>query len=88
MKEEYEGSEVKKAICFWCKPRCRQDVYVKEGRLWGVSKSPIKGCPKWSRAKEIFYNPTRTTFPMKRAGERGENKCPCPAWLVVPRTSR
>ncbi|MGD9031917.1 MAG: molybdopterin-dependent oxidoreductase [Desulfobacteraceae bacterium] len=80
MKKEYEGAEVKKAICFWCKPRCHQEVYVKDGRLLGLSKSPIKGCPRWSKAKEIFYNPTRTTFPMKRAGERGENRWQQISW--------
>jgi len=76
--DKYEGAEVKRSMCFWCKPRCLLDVYVKDGRLLGVSKSPIRGCPRWNRAKEIFYNKTRTTFPMKRAGERGENK-----WIKI-----
>ncbi len=73
MEKAYEGAEVKHSMCFWCKPRCRLEAYVKDGRLLGVSKSPIKGCPRWSRAREIFYNPTRTTFPMKRMGDRGAN---------------
>jgi anaerobic selenocysteine-containing dehydrogenase len=80
MEEKYAGAEVKKSICFWCKPRCRQEVYVKDGRLLGMSKSPIKGCPRWNRAKEIFYSSTRTNFPMKRIGDRGENKWQQISW--------
>lgn len=80
MEREYKDAEVKRSMCFWCKPRCILDVYVKDGRLLGVSKSPIKGCPRWKIAKEIFYSPTRTTFPMKRVGERGENRWKQISW--------
>jgi len=65
---------VKRAMCFLCKPRCILDVYIKDGRLQGVSKSPIKGCPRWKRAVEMFYHPDRLTYPLKRAGDRGSNK--------------
>lgn len=74
MKEKYERAEVKRSMCFWCKPRCLLNVYVKDGRLLGVSKSPIAGCPRWKRAAEIFYHPARLCYPLKRVGERGEGK--------------
>ncbi|MDT3701396.1 MAG: hypothetical protein RO469_18525 [Thermincola sp.] len=37
--------QIKKSMCFWCKPRCVVDAYVEDGRLQKVSQSPIKGCP-------------------------------------------
>lgn len=66
--------EVKRSMCFWCKPRCLLDVYVRDGKLERVGPSPIKGCPRWRRAAEIFYHPSRLRYPLKRAGEKGENK--------------
>jgi anaerobic selenocysteine-containing dehydrogenase len=37
--------EVRKSICFFCRPRCIQAVYVKDDRLVKVDPSPpsIKG---------------------------------------------
>ena len=72
--------QVKKSMCFWCKPRCVLDAYVEDGRLLKVSKSPTKGCPKWSKATEIFYNPSRLRYPLKRAGQKGENKWEQISW--------
>lgn len=74
------STETKRSMCFWCKPRCLLDVYIKDNRLEGVSQPPIKGCPRWRRAKEIFYHPERLRFPLKRTGERGENKWKTISW--------
>lgn len=74
------GVIVKRAMCFFCKPRCLLDVYIKEGRVQGVSKSPIKGCPRWKRVTEIFYHPDRLKFPLKRVGDRGANKWEQISW--------
>ena len=71
--------EKRRSICFWCKPRCILDVYVRNGRLEKMGPSPIKGCPKWRIAKEIFYHPDRLRFPLKRVGERGESR-----WKTIP----
>ena len=40
-----EDVEVKKSMCFFCKPRCIQTVYIKDGRLVKVDPSPpsVKG---------------------------------------------
>ena len=40
-----EDVEVKKSMCFFCKPRCIQTVYVQDDRLVKVDPSPpsIKG---------------------------------------------
>lgn len=55
---------VKRVCVFWCKPRCLLDVYIKDNRLEGVSQPPIKGCPRWRRAKKIFSHPERLRFPL------------------------
>ncbi len=69
-----EDVEVKKSMCFFCKPRCIQTVYVKDGQLVKVDPSPIKGCPRWRVTGEWFYHPDRLKFPRKRVGEKGQNR--------------
>jgi len=69
------AKQTKVAICFWCKPRCRLKVDVEDNRLVKMSRSPIKACPrKYCSDLERFYHPDRLNYPLKRVGERGENK--------------
>lgn len=69
------GKETKYSICFWCKPRCRLKVEVENHRLVKISRSPIGECPrKYCSDLERFYHPDRLNYPLKRIGERGENK--------------
>jgi anaerobic selenocysteine-containing dehydrogenase len=39
-----------------------------------------KGCPRLAGAKEYVYHPDRVRFPLKRVGERGENKWQRVTW--------
>ena len=69
------AKETKSSICFWCKPRCRLDVEVEDNRLIKMATSPIKACPrKYCSDLERFYHPDRLNYPLKRVGDRGENK--------------
>ena len=69
------AKEIKHSICFWCKPRCRLEVEVEDNRLIKMSTSPIKACPrKYCSDLERFYHPDRLNYPLKRVGDRGENK--------------
>ena len=69
------AKETKHSICFWCKPRCRLKVEVEDNRLIKMSTSPIKACPrKYCSDLERFYHPDRLDYPLKRVGDRGENK--------------
>ena len=69
------AKESKHSICFWCKPRCRLKVEVEDNRLIKIAKSPIKACPrKYCSDLERFYHPDRLDYPLKRVGDRGENK--------------
>ena len=79
MTEEQEF-EIKKSMCFFCKPRCIQTVYVKDDHLVKVDPSPIRGCPRWRVTGEWFYHPDRLKFPRKRVGEKGQDKWEQISW--------
>jgi len=74
-----EATEVKKAMCFFCKPRCIVNVHVRDGHLVKLDPPAMKMCTRWKTAGEWFYHPDRLKFPMKRAGEKGEGK-----WEQIP----
>ena len=77
--------QVKRAICRWCHAQCRVAVYSENGRLLRIEEDRTdprvdvilprtKGCQRLAGAKEYVYHPDRVRFPLKRKGERGENK--------------
>jgi anaerobic selenocysteine-containing dehydrogenase len=77
--------EVKKSICRWCNSKCSVEVYLKDGKLEKVEENKdhpraedlqkiVRSCPRSQAAKEWFYHPGRLNYPLKRAGEKGENK--------------
>ncbi|MBI5017607.1 MAG: molybdopterin-dependent oxidoreductase [Deltaproteobacteria bacterium] len=69
------GKEIKHSLCFWCKPRCRLRVEVEDNRLVRIQGSPIKACPrKYCPDLERFYHPDRLTYPLKRIGDKGQNR--------------
>ena len=69
------AKEIKHSICFRCKPRCRLELEVEDNQIVNVSTSPIKKCPrKWAPDLDRFYHPDRLNYPLKRVGEKGENK--------------
>ncbi|MBU0515124.1 MAG: molybdopterin-dependent oxidoreductase, partial [Proteobacteria bacterium] len=48
---------------------------MEDGRLIKISTSPIKACPrKYCSDLERFYHPGRLNYPLKRVGDKGENK--------------
>ena len=77
--------EIKKVVCMQCHNACRLAATVDNGLLVSVdpdeefpgtkSSYPItKGCPRRRNVIEYFYHPGRLNYPLKRVGERGENK--------------
>lgn len=78
--------QVKKAICTWCKGKCGVDVHLDDqGRLEQVKIISKKGfvggaygsgCQtlRYRRGPEWFYSPYRLRYPLRRVGERGENR--------------
>jgi len=83
------AQEIKKALCFWCKGRCKVNVLVEDDHLIGVEPDPdypmkilppTKACVRRMAAKEFFYHQERVNYPLKRAGEKGENKWQQVSW--------
>lgn len=77
--------KVTRALCRWCHEICRVTVHSKNGRLVKIEEDHTdprtdpafpwtKACPRLAAAHEYVYHPDRVRFPLKRAGERGENK--------------
>ena len=70
--------------CVWSAPGCHQGCgvlyYVKDGKLEKVEGDPNSTvqngrlCMRCLALPETVYNETRVTTPLKRVGERGENK--------------
>ncbi|MBI4330122.1 MAG: molybdopterin-dependent oxidoreductase [Chloroflexi bacterium] len=76
---------VTKALCRWCHARCRVAVHSDNGRLVRIEEDPsdpragqmippTRGCIRLSAAREYVNHPDRIRFPLKRRGEKGENK--------------
>lgn len=77
--------KIKKVVCIQCHSACRQAVEIEDERLVGVGPdmdfpkaelfaSIVKGCPRANAIVDYFYHPGRLNYPLKRVGERGENK--------------
>ncbi len=74
-----------KAICRWCYGFCRVVVHSENGTLTKIEEDrsdprvdmilpATRGCAKLNAAREYVYHPARVKFPLKRVGQRGENK--------------
>ena len=83
--------EVKKSMCRWCNSKCRVEVFLKDEKLEKIEedknhpraedlKRIVRSCPRSQSAKEWFYHPGRLNYPLKRAGEKGENKWEQISW--------
>lgn len=77
--------EIKKSICMWCHIHCLVEARINNGRLESIeenkdapgaetAKTIVRACPRARAAAEWLYHPDRLSFPLKRAGERGEGK--------------
>lgn len=71
----------------WCHGFCQVLVDIKGDELIRVkdNKTPpynviSKACPRARAARELFYHPERLHYPLKRDGERGENKWQTLTW--------
>ncbi len=83
--------ETKRSICMWCHNHCRVAVHLQDGKISQVLedenhphaasyKPVVRSCQRARNAAEWFYHPDRLTYPLKRAGERGENKWQQISW--------
>lgn len=77
--------EVKRSICFFCHDRCGVLVHLEDGKpvkIEGDREHFRRGhtCLRCRAALEHLDHPERLNYPLKRAGERGENKWQQISW--------
>lgn len=79
---EKQEERIVRTFCSLCGPTlgCGLNCYVKNGKLIrveGMKESPVnkgKLCPKAYASMQWLYSPQRLKYPLKRVGEKGENK--------------
>ncbi|HEX7475528.1 MAG TPA: molybdopterin-dependent oxidoreductase [Dehalococcoidales bacterium] len=75
-----DGVEIKRSICTFCAGNCAVLVHVKDGQILkieGNKEHPISRgfiCERPRYAARWLNHPEQLRYPLKRAGERGENK--------------
>ncbi|MBL7208474.1 MAG: molybdopterin-dependent oxidoreductase [Dehalococcoidia bacterium] len=75
-----------RSACRMCHGVCQVLVHMDGDRVVKVTGDPdshtSKGyiCPKGRASPELLYHPDRLTYPLLRAGERGENKWQRISW--------
>ena len=73
----------KKVICYGCWMNCRVQAITKNGRLIRIEKAPGGSrvpCERCKAAPEWVYHENRLRYPLKRSGQRGENKWQRISW--------
>lgn len=84
--KKVEYDEVKKTCCHGCLGHCPVLAYMKNGVVVKLMGDPDGGetrgsiCPKCLNQLQTMYSPRRILHPMRRAGERGENKWEIISW--------
>jgi anaerobic selenocysteine-containing dehydrogenase len=75
-----------RSACRGCHGVCQVLVHLEGDRVVKVTGDPesptSRGylCPKGSAAPELLYHPDRLTHPLRRVGERGENRWKKVSW--------
>ncbi|MFH1382518.1 MAG: molybdopterin-dependent oxidoreductase [Chloroflexota bacterium] len=83
---EKDGEAVVKSACRMCHGICGLLVHLKNDRVVKATGDPdcpsSRGyiCTKGRASVELLYHPDRLKYPMKRMGERGENKWERISW--------
>src|SRR4030042_1666569 len=78
--KESRSEKVVKSACRGCHGVCGVLVHIRDGRVTKVTGDPDCPtnmgyiCPKGKASVELLYHPDRLKYPLKRIGERGENK--------------
>ncbi|KAA2284609.1 molybdopterin oxidoreductase family protein [Arenimonas fontis] len=74
------GDQVRRTTCYMCACRCGINVHLRDGQVRYIEGNPEhpvnRGvlCAKGSAGIMQHYSPARLRKPMKRVGERGENR--------------
>lgn len=85
------AEKITRAICHWCHSQCRVAVHSENGQFVKIEEDstdprvdkifpPTRACVRLAGAREFVYHPERLRFPLKRKGEKGENKWETISW--------
>jgi thiosulfate reductase/polysulfide reductase chain A len=75
-----ESTEIKGSICTFCSAHCAVLAHVKDGKIFKIEGNRehrmSRGfiCERIRYAIKWLYHPDQLQFPLKRAGEKGENR--------------
>ena len=75
-----------RSACRGCHGVCQVLVHLEGDRVVKITGDPdsptSRGylCPKGSAAPELLYHPDRLTHPLRRVGDRGENRWEKVSW--------
>jgi thiosulfate reductase / polysulfide reductase chain A len=84
----------KNVVCGGCSHHCRVVVSIEDGKVVSqeyrskesssasskMTSSIVKSCPRARSATEFLYHPDRINYPLKRVGQRGDNKWQRVTW--------
>ena len=79
-------TEIVRSACRGCHGVCQVLVHVDDGRVVKVTGDPdsptSRGylCPKGAAAPQLLYHPDRVLYPLRRKGERGDNRWERLSW--------
>ncbi|NTU89693.1 MAG: molybdopterin-dependent oxidoreductase, partial [Actinobacteria bacterium] len=80
------GVEVKKTCCYFCHQNCGVLAYVKDGKVLKIEGDPNHPtntgglCCRGNIALQHLDHPARVNHPLKRAGEKGEDRWEQISW--------
>jgi len=83
---ENSGAKVVKSTCGTCHCECGVFVHVKDNKVIKIEGDPNHPqnegslCPKGLAFRQLVHHPDRLKYPLKRVGERGENKWRRVSW--------
>jgi anaerobic selenocysteine-containing dehydrogenase len=80
------GMRIVRSACRGCHGVCQVLIHMEGDRVVKVTGDPASAtsrgylCPKGKSAPELLYHPERLTYPLRRAGSRGENRWKRVSW--------
>ena len=81
--------EIKKTNCHFCGYLCAFDAVVEEGRVialepdttrYPYDEKILRSCRRWQMNLEVLDGADRVNYPLRRVGERGENRWERVSW--------
>jgi anaerobic selenocysteine-containing dehydrogenase len=69
------NEEVTHGICYMCTHKCPTKIHVRDGKAVSIeiADERVDFCPRWKAQLDYIYHPDRLKYPVKRAGERGND---------------